>query len=59
MSKPAIPKQKQQKIATERIEQLFEEAERTFHGNKTLANRYVSLARKIAMKVKVRIPFFK
>ena len=56
MSKPVIPKQKQQKIALDRIEHLFEEAQQTFSQNKALANRYVSLARKIAMKVKVKIP---
>jgi ribonuclease P protein subunit RPR2 len=52
MSKPTIPKSKQKQIARERIEILFKEAE----GNKSMANRYVTLARKIAMKVKVRIP---
>ena len=56
MSKPLLPKHKQKEIALERINILFEEAEKTFSKNKALANRYVSLARKIAMKTKVRIP---
>ncbi len=56
MSKPAIPKGKQKEIARERISILFCEAEKVFSKNKPLANRYVTLARKIAMKIKVRIP---
>ncbi len=56
MSKPTIPKAKQKEIAQERIKILFAEAEKTFSKNKPLANRYVTLARKIAMKVKARIP---
>jgi len=56
MSKPLLPKYKQKEIALERIHILFNEAEKTFSKNKTLANRYVSLARKIAMKVKLKIP---
>jgi ribonuclease P protein subunit RPR2 len=39
-------------IAKQRIKELFEEAEK----NKNMANRYVELARKIAMKNRVRIP---
>src|SRR3989338_6013165 len=56
MSKPLLPKHKQKEIALERINILFEEAEKAFSKNKALANRYVSLARKIAMKVKLKIP---
>ena len=56
MPKPNIPKHKQKDIANERIIILFEQAQEIFPKNKTLANRYVELARKIAMKVKVRIP---
>ncbi|HLC52835.1 MAG TPA: ribonuclease P [Candidatus Nanoarchaeia archaeon] len=52
MSKPIISKEKQKDIAKERIEQLFDQAER----NKTRASRYVNLARKISMKTKIRIP---
>ena len=55
MRKP-IPKKQQKEIAQERIQTLFQEAEKTFSTNKPLSNRYVTLARKIAMKVKCRIP---
>ena len=56
MSKPIISKQKQKEIAKERIIILFTEASKVFATNKALAHRYVTLARKLAMKVKVRIP---
>lgn len=56
MSKPLFSKQKQKEIALQRIKKLFQQAEETFPKNKTLANRYVSLARKIAMKVHAQIP---
>ena len=56
MTKPQLSKQKQKEIAKERIKILFEQAEQTFSKNKSLANRYVTLARKIAMKVRLRIP---
>ncbi len=46
---------KQRKIALERIEHLFKEAEKAFKSNPKLSNRYVHLARKIAMKYKVKI----
>lgn len=51
-----INKKEQENIAKERITQLFELADKVFSKNKKLANRYVQLARKIAMKVRVRIP---
>ena len=44
----------QLKIAKERIELLFAEAEKT--DDKRLAKRYVELARKIGMRYNVRIP---
>jgi len=47
-------KEKKQKIARERIDKLFEQAEKT--TSQKLANRYVDLARKIAMKVNLRMP---
>lgn len=47
---------KQREIAAERVRTLFGEAERIFSTDKVLANRYVHLARKIAMKVKLRLP---
>jgi len=43
-------------IALERIKILFKQAKQVFSKNRSLANRYVTLARKIAMKAKVRIP---
>ncbi|MFP4116528.1 MAG: ribonuclease P protein component 4 [Candidatus Aenigmatarchaeota archaeon] len=46
----------QKKIARERIEILFEEAEEAFTERKDRANRYVELARKIAMRYRVKIP---
>ena|SRR3989338_7675138 len=46
----------QQKIAKERIEVLFKEAKNMFKEDPKLSDRYVYLARKIAMKYKVRIP---
>ncbi|HLC90189.1 MAG TPA: ribonuclease P protein component 4 [Candidatus Nanoarchaeia archaeon] len=56
MSKPVLPKFKQRKIAEERIRRLFEMAEEIFQKKPSLAHRYVSLARKIALRVKLRIP---
>lgn len=56
MSKPRIPKEKQKEIALERVRILFQEAEKVFAKDKTMANRYVTLARKIAMKVKLKMP---
>ena len=44
------------KIAQERIKILFEEADKIFENSPKLANRYVELARKIAMKVNLRLP---
>lgn len=45
----------QKAIALERINILFKEARAVFKEDKELSNRYVGLARKIAMKYKVRI----
>ena len=56
MAKPVIPKSKQKEIAKERVKILFQQAEEVFSKDKALAHRYVTLARKIAMKVKIRIP---
>ena len=47
---------KNKDIAKERVHILFGQAEKIFSTDKTLANRYVNLARKIAMKVKMPIP---
>jgi len=46
----------EKKIALERIQILFKEAEKVFKKDRKLANRYVEIARKIAMKVNARIP---
>ena len=43
-------------IASNRITKLFKEAEKAFDKNPKLANRYVDIARRIGMKVNVRIP---
>ena len=44
-----------QKIATERINSLFKQAKEIFYLDPKLSNRYVQLARKIAMRYKVKI----
>ena len=43
-------------IALERINILFDQAKQVFKKSPSLANRYVTLARKISMKAKVKIP---
>ena len=48
--------EKQKKKAREHIEALFKEAESVFSKDPAMADRYVYLARKIAMKFKIRIP---
>ncbi len=48
--------EKQQRLAKERIDILFEQAKKVFEKEPELADRYVELARKIAMKYKVKIP---
>jgi ribonuclease P protein subunit RPR2 len=50
-----VRKDRQREIAKERIENLFEEAEKEFSKHPERADRYVELARKIAMKTKVRM----
>jgi ribonuclease P protein subunit RPR2 len=47
---------KQREIALERIKILFKQAGEIFKKEPKLSDRYVHLARKIAMKYKVRIP---
>ena len=46
------PKKQVKEIARERIKELFKEAQ----NNPKMANRYVSLARKIAGKARIRMP---
>lgn len=48
--------QKTRKIALERVQKLFSEAKSVFKEDKALADRYVKLARKIAMKARIPIP---
>jgi ribonuclease P protein subunit RPR2 len=45
----------QRRIAKERIDILFRQAKDVFKEDSKLSDRYVELARKIAMKYKVRI----
>jgi len=45
----------ERRIAAERIDKLFSEAEAAFKKDPALSDRYVALARKIAMKFKVRM----
>lgn len=42
-------------LARERIAVLFSEAEKVYHEHPEYSNRYVELARKIAMRERVRI----
>ncbi|MCX6815120.1 MAG: ribonuclease P [Candidatus Aenigmarchaeota archaeon] len=46
----------QQNIGRERIERLFSLAEKEFAKNPSRSHRYVSLARKIAMRYNIRLP---
>ena len=56
MTKPLNSKAEQKRIAQERIKILFLRAQEIFSTDKSLANSYIALARKIAMKVKTIIP---
>ena len=47
--------EKQNQIAHERINLLLEKADEVFDKNKERANRYIHLARKIAMKVNIKL----
>lgn len=47
---------KQLDLAKDRIKKLFFQAELVFEQNPELSTRYVQLARKIAMKFKLRMP---
>ena len=46
---------KQKKLASERIEILFKKAEQAFTKNAQRADRYIAIARRIAMKTNVRM----
>lgn len=47
---------RQVNIAKKRIKFLFEEAKGPFKSNPKLSNKYVKLARRIAMKYKIKMP---
>ncbi len=47
---------KQQQIAKKRIKFLFSEARHVFKKDRSLSAKYVKLARRIAMKYKIRLP---
>jgi len=51
-----MPDRQTERIAMERIRILFELAEETFPSDSTLAQRYVDLARRIAMRTRLRLP---
>lgn len=51
-----IPKKVKQDIALDRVKVLFKEAQQTFKTNSKLAQRYVDIAHKTAMKVNLRLP---
>ena len=46
---------KQVEIAKKRIKFLFEEAKESFKKNSRLSDKYVKIARRIAMKYKIRL----
>jgi len=52
-------KKEEKKIAKERVSELFDRADKTFQESESLTNRYVSLARKIAMKFNIRLTKYK
>ncbi|MBI2650904.1 ribonuclease P [Candidatus Woesearchaeota archaeon] len=56
MVKKYINKLKQKKTALERIDELFKKAKESFNKEPKLSNRHAQLARRIAMKYKVKIP---
>lgn len=45
-----------QRIARQRIQKLFFLAREAYHEDLSLAQRYVDMARKIAMTAKIRLP---
>lgn len=47
---------KQKELVLERIQILFKEAKDSFKKDPKLSNRYVKLARELAMKYKITIP---
>ena len=51
-----VNKIKLKEIALKRVEELFKEAQSIYKKNPKLANRYIDIARKTAMKVNLRLP---
>lgn len=49
-------KDRKQEIAKQRIKTLFEQAEKIYNNDPKLADKYVEIARKIAMKINLRFP---
>ena len=47
--------EKQKKIAKERIDILFKKTEETFQKHPSRANRYIQIARRIAMKLNIHL----
>ncbi|MFW6117643.1 MAG: ribonuclease P protein component 4 [Thermoproteota archaeon] len=47
---------KAKRIALNRVEKLFSLARELIHSNPELAQRYVDIARKLAMRVRLRLP---
>ncbi len=56
MAKDRRSPAQRQNLARTKVQQLFVQAEKVFAEDKRLANRYVHLARKTAMKVRLRLP---
>ena len=51
-----MPDRQIERIAIERIKTLFKLAEEIFPSDPNLAQRYIELARKIAMRTRLRLP---
>jgi len=51
-----MPDRETTKIAQQRIRTLFQQAEETYPQDPTLAQRYIDLARKIAMRTRIHLP---
>ncbi|MEW6062795.1 MAG: ribonuclease P [Nanoarchaeota archaeon] len=49
-------KEEKKRVALLRVKQLFNEAEKEFKKHPERSDRYVQLARKIAMKVNLKLP---
>lgn len=51
-----MSRRKVDEVALQRIERLFSLAEKVYHERPALAQRYVDLARRIAMRVRLPLP---